>query len=62
MTNDLHILSDAELDAVIGAGAISDAAGAARLIGAATSAIAGIQYVLTAAVDGIPPAPVHPKA
>jgi len=61
MTNDLHILSDAELDTVSGAGAISDAMGAARCIGAAVGAIAGIQNVLTAAVDGIPPAPCHPK-
>jgi hypothetical protein len=61
MTNDLHILSDAELDAVSGAGAIVDAMGTARAIGAAMGAIAGINGVLTAAVDGIPPASCHPK-
>ena len=61
LNNDTRELSSNELDAVTGGGAIVEAMGVARAIGAAEGAITGIQNVLTAAVDGIPPAPCHPK-
>jgi hypothetical protein len=61
LNNDTCELNLNELDAVTGGGAIVDAMGTARAIGAAVSAIGGINNVLTAAVDGIPPAPCHPK-
>lgn len=61
LNNEMRDLTINELDAVSGAGAISDAMGAAGAIGAAMGAIAGINHVLTAAVDGIPPASCHSK-
>lgn len=53
-------LSINELDAVNG-GVIAEACAAARCIGAAEGAIAGIQNALAAAIDGLAPAPCHPK-
>jgi bacteriocin-like protein len=53
-------LSINELDAVNG-GVLAEACAAARCIGAAVSTIAGVNNVLAAAVEGIPPAPCHPK-
>lgn len=61
MTNEIRELNINELDAVIGAGAIVDAMNTAAAIGAAVSAINDIQGILGKAVDGIPPAPCHPK-
>jgi hypothetical protein len=61
LNNSTRELSSHELDAVTGGGAIVEAMGTAYAIGAAVGAIGGINHVLTAAVDGIPPAPCHPK-
>jgi hypothetical protein len=53
-------LSITELGAVNG-GDLAEACAAARCIGAAEGAVAGIRNVLAAAIDGLPPAPCHPK-
>jgi bacteriocin-like protein len=54
-----HELNINELDAVTGGGAISDMAGVAQCIGAAMGAIAGINGILGAAIDGMPPQTCH---
>jgi hypothetical protein len=56
MTNELSIN---ELDTVSAGVGIGEACGVATAIGAAMSTIAGINNVLTAAVDGIPPQSCH---
>jgi hypothetical protein len=57
MSNEIHELSINDLDAVCG-GTWMDTVGA---VVAAVSTINDIQGVLGKAVDGIPPAPCHPK-
>ena len=56
MTNDIRELSLNELDGV--SGGFMETVG---LVVAAISTINDIQGVLGKAVDGIPPAPCHPK-
>ena len=57
--SEVHELSDNELDTVTGGGAIADTIGAAKAIGAAVGAIGGVNNVIKATIDGIPPAPYH---